>query len=232
MILEPPPGIPKDVRERWKWASEYEREMVGKAISEMFARVSSLKSDQAGVDWHVSSNKADVMCRLRRVVVAGKHRDFTVRAWARTGRKTEFDKIMSGVGDYYVYGWVDKKGAIEEYVVVSLEAFRAFVKSLQILPPVTKNRDGNTGFRPFRLDDIWRHGGIVCGAKDMGPLHYDWLPCPDEKRIDLNAGVNVEACPSCGSVHAMDFKIHGGRSVRRDCIQCGRTIGFPVWNGS
>ena len=39
--------------------------------------------------------------------------------------------------------------------------------------------------------------------------------------------------PICGRCHSREFcdvPIHGGRSVRRDCAQCGLTIDLPVWN--
>ncbi len=36
-------------------------------------------------------------------------------------------------------------------------------------------------------------------------------------------------CERCGSDQHKDFPIHGGRSIRRDCAQCGRTIGFSRW---
>ena len=39
------------------------------------------------------------------------------------------------------------------------------------------------------------------------------------------------ACPRC---HASEFRnapIHGGASVRRDCVRCGRFVSFPIWYG-
>ncbi len=35
----------------------------------------------------------------------------------------------------------------------------------------------------------------------------------------------------CGSVAWRDVPIHNGRSVRRDCGQCGRFLSFPIWHG-
>jgi len=37
-------------------------------------------------------------------------------------------------------------------------------------------------------------------------------------------------CGNCGSTRFIDTPIHEGRSVRRDCGDCGRTWGFPVWS--
>lgn len=39
----------------------------------------------------------------------------------------------------------------------------------------------------------------------------------------------VGPCQTCGSCQFIDTRIHGGRSVRRDCGRCGRTWGFPIW---
>lgn len=54
------------------------------------------------------------------------------------------------------------------------------------------------------------------------------------------AGANAQAgspslaskaiCP-CGSIRWKDTPIHNGRSIRRNCQQCGRWLGFPVWYG-
>jgi hypothetical protein len=38
-------------------------------------------------------------------------------------------------------------------------------------------------------------------------------------------------CQRCASPDFTDTPIHGGRSVRRDCAQCGITWGFPMWFG-
>jgi hypothetical protein len=42
--------------------------------------------------------------------------------------------------------------------------------------------------------------------------------------------VEGEACTRCGSTAFVDSAIHAGRSIRRDCADCNRTAGFPVWN--
>jgi hypothetical protein len=38
-------------------------------------------------------------------------------------------------------------------------------------------------------------------------------------------------CDRCGFDRFVDVRIHAGRSRRRDCARCGRTLGFPVWYG-
>lgn len=37
-------------------------------------------------------------------------------------------------------------------------------------------------------------------------------------------------CARCRSVEWVDYPIHEGRSVRRDCANCNFTIDFPVWH--
>ena len=34
----------------------------------------------------------------------------------------------------------------------------------------------------------------------------------------------------CGCNKYVDRDIHGGRSVRRDCVACGHTLDFPRWD--
>jgi hypothetical protein len=39
-------------------------------------------------------------------------------------------------------------------------------------------------------------------------------------------------CDHCGSADYLDVDIHSGLSVRRDCAQCYRTLGFAKWYAS
>jgi hypothetical protein len=39
-------------------------------------------------------------------------------------------------------------------------------------------------------------------------------------------------CANCGFERFVDVAIHEGRSKRRDCARCGRTLGFPLWYGA
>jgi hypothetical protein len=61
-----------------------------------------------------------------------------------------------------------------------------------------------------------------------------------DRELAIAAGVTPEHfnpltadelfCKKCGSTITVDVPIHGGRSTRRDCGRCGRTLGFPRWN--
>lgn len=61
---------------------------------------------------------------------------------------------------------------------------------------------------------------------DIGP---DWMT--DDWPDPLVPAKTVPgACDRCGSDQYEDFPIHGGQSIRRDCAQCGLTLGFSKWN--
>jgi hypothetical protein len=38
-------------------------------------------------------------------------------------------------------------------------------------------------------------------------------------------------CDLCGSANFRDRAIHEGRSTARECSNCSRFMGFPVWYG-
>jgi hypothetical protein len=38
-------------------------------------------------------------------------------------------------------------------------------------------------------------------------------------------------CSNCGRGKFTDRRIHGGQSTARECDNCGRFMGFPVWYG-
>ncbi|MCO6047950.1 AAA family ATPase [Aeoliella sp. ICT_H6.2] len=40
---------------------------------------------------------------------------------------------------------------------------------------------------------------------------------------------DVPACSRCGSIVLREVPIHDGRSIRRDCSCCGKTVDFSVW---
>ena len=87
-------------------------------------------------------------------------------------------------------------------------------------------------------DAIARAFAIPTPREEIGPL---WMTDPDgwdlfepdspgaprapRQQTTRTPGI----CDRCGSDQHKDFPIHGGRSIRRDCGQCGRTLGFPQW---
>jgi len=43
--------------------------------------------------------------------------------------------------------------------------------------------------------------------------------------------LTARRCRRCRSSDYIDFPIHGGRSIRRDCARCGFLIDLPQWYG-
>ena len=77
--------------------------------------------------------------------------DFTIRAMRESGAETELSKIMKGFGDWFFYGHADKEDIIWRWHLISLDAFRAAMRSPS--PPGGKqmnNYDG-THFMAFDL---------------------------------------------------------------------------------
>ena len=61
-------------------------------------------------------------------------------------------------------------------------------------------------------------------------------PTPEATPIPAPSDADALATPirpvcRCGSTRWRDVPIHHGQSVRRDCGQCRRFIGFPIWYG-
>ena len=49
-------------------------------------------------------------------------------------------------------------------------------------------------------------------------------------RTEFLAHVRLNSpCTRCGGYTYVDVPIHAGGSIRRDCADCSRTKGFPVW---
>lgn len=56
-------------------------------------------------------------------------------------------------------------------------------------------------------------------------------PSPTTSDFNLLATPLVAKCTKCPATEYVDRPIHDGRSVRRDCAQCGWTLGFPILYG-
>jgi tubulysin polyketide synthase-like protein len=63
------------------------------------------------------------------------------------------------------------------------------------------------------------------GWDSLGPVLHGGLCSPPRRAIHI-PGI----CDRCGSDEIKDYPIHDGRSLRRDCSQCGKFIEFPKWN--
>lgn len=85
-------------------------------------------------------------------------RQLTIRLSRPTGAKTEYAKIKSGMGDWYLYAY-EKQGRLEAWLFIDLHIFR---DSGCIDNPDGKktNQDGTT-FYYWSLPRLKRHGCIV-----------------------------------------------------------------------
>jgi hypothetical protein len=78
---------------------------------------------------------------------------------------------------------------------------------------------------------LLRIGQAAGDQPPPGPTPPDPVAPPPPPTPPPHAGPPTPRCPQCGSCETRDVAIHSGRSVRRDCAQCGRFISFPVWHG-
>jgi ribosomal protein S27AE len=75
------------------------------------------------------------------------------------------------------------------------------------------------------------------GTLDADGWPKDSFPWPapgdpwEQEATTTEAEIVQGACDNCGCTQHHDVPIHDGQSTRRDCAQCGRTHGFPVWHG-
>ena len=64
--------------------------------------------------------------------------------------------------------------------------------------------------------------------EEIGPL---WMTEPDGfGPCEFHETTLPGDCDHCGSDQHKDYSIHGGRSIRRDCANCGRFIQWQKWN--
>lgn len=85
--------------------------------------------------------------------------EITFRCKSKYGGRTEWDKMMSGYGDFFLYGFESEDGEkIDKWVIIDLEELRRwsrkYLNSNGVYPgQVWDNGDG-TGFRALRLEDL------------------------------------------------------------------------------
>jgi len=175
--------LPVDVMKDWKWATKHEAPALKEAIAQMFLKCSTISQDYQGTDWvYEGAEKTNIACRIRRLESAKRYRDFTLRSARSSGAKTELAKIRDGVGNLYLYGWVDDE-ELQEYVVISLDVFRKC--GLAYVDRTSKmNKDRKTWFVAYTLEELWECGCIVCGQKYPGkPVSFVWTRNTNPKCI-------------------------------------------------
>jgi hypothetical protein len=104
--------------------------------------------------------------------------------------------------------------------------------------------DGNPTVDPSTLPNCPKCGPMASAWRDwLGRWHCATCEKPRElprrsarpRRVPAASNPNAVSasapCRRCGSSRFVDVPIHKGASLRRDCAECGRFIGFPLWHG-
>jgi hypothetical protein len=88
-------------------------------------QIADLYADRnLGRDYQISPK--DVACRIRRADYAKYGHEFTIRLDRASGAKTEFEKILSGRGDWLLYGFSTSEGQLSSWVLIDLAVFREY----------------------------------------------------------------------------------------------------------
>ena len=73
-----------------------------------------------------------IACRIRKPKYI-KHNDFTIRYDVSSGRKTEFQKILDGWGDYFLYGYAGENDDLSAWGLCRLDEFRRWHNAHQFM---------------------------------------------------------------------------------------------------
>lgn len=115
------------------------------------------KDTQEATDMVIKVKGGDVALRVREPNV--HFRDLTIRSRSRYGGKTEIDKLREGFGKWYLYGWGDGVGNVNEYILVDLDKVRSF-KILDRQRKEIPNYDG-TKFINISISELIMTGCLI-----------------------------------------------------------------------
>lgn len=155
-------GLKLDVRRDFAWSDGYlpevRRVLAANAIHLLDIDVATFHQDvKEATDMLVTVRGVKaVAVRLRRAQYP--QRDLTIRAERKSGATTELEKIISGKGDFYLYGWTwDMQ--IAEWMLVDLHRLResGLLQDSQLIP----NRDGQTAFIAIPYYRLAARGCVV-----------------------------------------------------------------------
>jgi hypothetical protein len=147
------------VRGRWDWSDNYLNEVQQllklNAGHMMSISIASFDADAKRAT-DIELVGADVAVRVRNGCLG--YRDFTVRSSAPYNQPSEWEKIQLGCTDFYLYGWTNHDGHLDEWMLVDCDKLRE--SGLLENAPERRNRDGST-FRYISLESLQRYGCIV-----------------------------------------------------------------------
>lgn len=178
--------------------------------------------------------------------------------WTETAPAEELDQALAqAITEFDQIVQADRPVVIQEAAREELETILAGPdQEIEFIPDLDEWLDTNT-IDPVICDgcgslDRWQDlvGGWHCTRCDP-PLRAQMLrlqaarlrrlthervltPIPEQDlpRPLVGTGHLEEPCPYCGGGLYCDALIHRGRSVRRDCRDCGRFLVFVRWNGN
>ncbi len=143
------------------WQKQYEptySQIIGKSLSKLTQiRVMPASEMQdmkmaCDVTFTIRSLSQTLGCRMRRSNVIPT--DLTLRAWRSSGVTTELEKIKSGCGDFYFYGWAlhDQRQQIRTWMIIDLAKLRhsGLLDDLEAIP----NKDHTTSFVALRFHEL------------------------------------------------------------------------------
>lgn len=119
-----------------------------------------------------------IACRIRRHHFLHDHsHEFTIRSSLRSGRQTEFSKLLQGWGDLLFYGFANQnETGLARWFVGDLGIFRRWLrthhKRHSQWPGVeVGNADGSSRFRVFSLRDVDPQFVLTQGEKPETKWH-------------------------------------------------------------
>lgn len=160
----------EDVVIDWKWADGHMKAIVDvlrqNAMHLLSIKVASEKQDlKHATDLIISVEGGDVAVRIRRPQYRKRWQDLTIRAWRRGDIPTELHKIREGWADWYLYGWSDGQGCLQDWMLVDLNVMRQ--SGLLDNPRITKNRDGRTGFCAFNVGVLQINQCLIAASSGL-----------------------------------------------------------------
>jgi len=149
--------------ERKAWADGFDAE-IRSILRDVFngepVKASKYEDINENTDYIVGDRKISV--RIRRDKYRKYENEITFRLNVPSGNRSEFDKMLSGLGDYMLYAFADPtESRIAKWTIIDLAKMRE--SSCQ--PSEWKsNRDGSSDFVVFKLDSL--PPGIVYKASN------------------------------------------------------------------
>jgi hypothetical protein len=153
-----------------QWARQYDR-YVRAVLGQVFiVTADEFKDVREATDFEMvyTMRPLTFACRLRRSKWARRcPLDITLRSSRPSGTTTEWQKVMSGFGDYLFYGFADETPPrVSRWVVVDLERIRMANTSGLLRFGEMTNTDNSSRFRVLDASHIDELGCVHATSRD------------------------------------------------------------------